>query len=226
MKRFVTISFSDKRIARQIVVLVFLIITAVLFACSSVHPQDEQISSDTLIPDKSFSFKEDGSLWKVDFNNDEISALYKDGVRIPDKEIDDHKEMIYKNLNELADKNDYLAGNIPKFFFDSDKLKKNIEKFKKDIEEDKLFHFNPDFDRKKFNEDMKKFKEQMKKFNDKKLNPDLDLKEFKEKMKELEKYFKNKPFFQFPPEPDTEIYLEIKNFPDNEENINKEFNDL
>ena len=39
--------------------------------------------------------------WRVDFNNDEISSIYKDGTRLPDNEIDQHKEMIYEKLGEL-----------------------------------------------------------------------------------------------------------------------------
>lgn len=226
MKRLVTISFSGESKPRQIAVLISLLFIATLFACSSVYPQEEQINSDDLTPEKSFSFKENGSYWKVDFNDDKISALYKDGVKIPSEEIDQYKKMIYKNLNKLTGERDYLVGIIPKLNFDSDKLKEDIEKLRENFNKDKFFNFKHDFDKGKFKEDMKKFEEQMKRFNEKELDMYFDSEKFKEKMKELENLLKKLPVLPFYSEPDCESYLEIINLEDDLNYFSESFSDL
>ena len=199
MKRSVTKSFSKENSVRRIYIFAFLFLFVMLFVSSPVYPQSGQSNLDSLTPDKSFTFKEDGSLWKADFNNDEISALYKDGVRINEYEIDQYRDMIYKNLNELSFKGRNKNYSIKKFYFDPDSLKKNMDEF--------LKHF----DKKAFKDDMKGLTELLEELkNNQKDFYYFNPKEFREKMKELQEYFKSKPFFPFQSEPDKEVFLEIK----------------
>lgn len=65
MKRLVTISFSGESKPRQIAVLISLLFIATLFACSSVYPQEEQINSDDLTPEKSFPLKKTAHIGKL-----------------------------------------------------------------------------------------------------------------------------------------------------------------
>ncbi len=199
MKRSVTKSFSKENSVRRIYLFTFLFLIITLFVYSPIYPQSGQNNSNSLTPDKSFTFKEDGSLWKVDFNDDEISALYKDGVGINQDEIDQYRDMIFKNLYELSFKARNKNYSIKKFYFDSDSLKKNIDEF--------LKHF----DKKAFKDNMKGLTELLEELkNNQKDFYYFNPKEFREKMKELQKYFKSKPFFPFPSEPDKEVFLEIK----------------
>lgn len=199
MKRSVTKSFSKENSVRRIYLFTFLFLIITLFIHNPVYPQSGQSNSNSLTPDKSFTFKEDGSLWKVDFNDNEISALYKDGVRIYEDEIDQYRDMIFKNLYELSFKGRNKNYSIKKFYFDPDSLKKNMDEF--------LKHF----DKKAFKDNMKGLTELLEELkNNRKDFYYFNPKEFREKMKELQKYFKSKPFFPFPFELDKEVFLEIK----------------
>ena len=92
---------------------VLIIAAGILFlaGCSSGMEQSS-LDQTGVIGDKSFSFKDAGSEWQVNFQDNEISSLYKNGVRIPDEEIDNHKKMIYKNLGELSKEYDHLSSKV------------------------------------------------------------------------------------------------------------------
>lgn len=191
--------------------------------CSSSIEQSNTSSQSTIASDKSFSFKDEGSDWRVDFNNDKISALYKDGTRVPENEIDQHKKMIYENLKKL--KSDYkdLNSNVHKFYFDMDKFSDDMKKFKKDFDNDKFMHFKLEFDEDEFEKNMEKLNGSLKHLKDKKIELYFDSEDFKEKMKSLEENLKNLPTPPNPQDVDIDVYLDMDAFKDGMKKVKESF---
>ena len=182
--------------------------------CSSGIGQNNTSNQNSFTGDKSFSFKEEGSDWRVDFDNDEISALYKDGTRVPDNEVDQHKEMIYEKLNGLKSDFKDLTGNVHKFHFDMDKFDEEMERFRHDFDNDKFMHFKCEFDEDEFEKNMEQLEEKLKDLKDKKIELYFDSEEFKKNMKELEGNLKNLPIPPNPPDVDIDVYLDMDEFKD------------
>lgn len=213
MKAIATTSYMRINVLKGIMTVLFLLSIITISACGSVIEQGDQFSSGNIVPDKSFTFKDSGSNWRVDFNDDEeISALYKNGIKIPDEEVEQHKEMIYNKLGELNKDYDKLSGNVHKFYFDSEKFEKDMEKFKEDFDKDKFFHFKLDFDEEEFEVNMEKLEEQLKHLKDKKIELYFNSEEFKENMKELEESLKNFPEPPIPPDIDIDIHMDMDQF--------------
>ena len=222
MKAIATRSYLKSDIFLRIMTALFLISIVTISACSSTIEQGDQFSSGNLVPEKSFSFKDSGSNWRVDFDDEEeIAALYKNGVKVPDEEVEQHKEMIYNKLGELNKDYEKLSGNVHKFYFDSEKFEKDMEKFKEDFDKDKYFHFKLDFDEEEFEVNMEKLEEQLKKLKDKKIELYFDSEEFKENMKELEENLKNLP--EPPVPPDIDINIDMDHFKEGMKNLGKAF---
>ena len=192
-----------------------------LSGCSSGSEQNATTEQINFSGDKSFSFKDEGSNWRVDFEDDEISALYKDGARISDNEIEQHKEMIYENLRQLHSEYDELAGNVHRFHFDMDKFKEDMGKFKHDFYNDKFMHFKLEFDEDEFEKNMGQLEESLKDLKDKKIELYFDSEDFKENMKELEENLKNMPIPPNPP--DIDIYLDMDDFKDGMKKFGESF---
>ncbi|HRN27836.1 MAG TPA: hypothetical protein PLH53_03035 [Ignavibacteriaceae bacterium] len=207
------------------IVFVLIVFTAliVLSGCSSGIEQNTTSNQTSLTGDKSFSFKDEGSLWRVDFDDDQISALYKDGTRIPDNEIDQHREMIYDKLNNL--KSDYkdLDKKVYRFHMDSDKFKDYLEKFKSDFDKDKFMHFKLEFDEDEFEKNMEKLEENLKELKDKKIELYFDSKKFKDQMKELEENLKDLPNFPNKTDVDIDVFLDMDDFKDGLEKFGETF---
>ena len=191
-----------------------VLLAALIFfsGCSSGIEQGNTQNQSSFTGDKSFSFKDKGSDWRVDFDDNEISALYRDGVRIPDKEIDQYKEMIYEKLDGL--KSDYkdFDGKVHRFHFDMDKFGDDMKKFKHDFDQDKYMHFKLDFDEDEFEKNMEKLEESLKHLKDKRIELYFDSEDFKEKMKELEENLKDLPVPPNPPDVDIDIHLDMDAF--------------
>jgi chromosome segregation ATPase len=191
--------------------------------CSSRIEQNNTSNQTSIIGDKSFSFKNEGSDWRVDFDDDEISALYKNGTRIPDSEVDQHKEMIYEKLNGLKSKYNDLTGNVHKFHFDMDKFGEEMERFKQDFDNDKFMHFKYEFDEDEFEKNMEQLEEKLKDLKDKKIELYFDSEKFKKNMKELEGNLKNLPIPPNPPDVDIDVYLDMDEFKDGMKNFAESF---
>lgn len=195
--------------------LVIIISAAFLLlsACSSGMEQNgsNQIG---ITGDKSFSFKDAGSEWKVNFQDNEIESLYKNGVRIPDEEIDNHKDMIYKNLGELYKDYGHLSDKVHKFNFDMDKFGKDMEKFKEEFDKDKFLHFKLEFDEDELEQNLEKMEEHLNKLKDKKIDLYFDSEAFNDKMKDLEEELKNMPKLPEPGDFDVDIFLDMDKFKD------------
>lgn len=191
-------------------------IAAVLFTalisfsgCTSGIEQSNMPNQSSFSGDKSFSFKDKGSRWRVDFDDNEISALYQDGVRIPDKEIDQHKEMIYEKLDGLkSDYNDF-NGKVHRFHFDMDRFGDDMKKFKNDFDKDKFMHFKLEFDKDEFEKNMENLEESLKDLKDKKIELYFDSEDFKENMKDLEENLKDLPVPPNPPDVDVDIDIRM-----------------
>jgi chromosome segregation ATPase len=194
-----------------------------LSGCSSGSEQNATTNQINFSGEKSFSFKDEGSNWRVDFEDDEISALYKDGSRIPDSEIEQHKEMIYENLRQLHSEYDDLAGNVHRFHFDMDKFKEDMGKFKHDFDNDKFMHFKLEFDEDEFEKNMEKLEENLKVLKDKKIELYFDSEDFKDNMKELEENLKDLPAPPIPPDVDIDVYLDMDDFKDGMKKFGESF---
>ena len=203
-------------------VVVFTVLVSIS-GCSSVFDQNGTSNQTSLTGDKSFSFKDEGSSWRVDFNDDEISALYKYGNRVPDNEIAQHKEMIYEKLNGLKSDFKEFDGNVHKFHFDMDKFSEEMKKFKYDFDNDKYMHFKLEFDEEEFEKNMEKLEESLKDLKDKKIELYFDSEEFKENMKELEENLKNIPIPPNPPDVDVDVYLDMDKLKEGMKNFGESF---
>jgi len=203
---FTSTEFRANLFGIMFVVIVFTALIS-LSGCSSGIEQNSTTNQISFAGDKSFSFKNEGSDWRVDFNDDEISALYRDGTRVPDNEIEQHKEMIYEKLNGLKSDFEDFNGNVNRFYFDMDKFNEEMKKFKGDFDNDRFMHFKLEFDEDEFEKNMKQLEKSLKDLKDKKIELYFDSEEFKDNMKELEENLKNLPI---PPNsPDVDIYMDM-----------------
>lgn len=173
------------------------------------------------VGDKSFSFKNEGSNWRVDFDNDQISALFKDGTRIPDNEVERHKEMIYEKLDGL--KSDYkdLNGKVHRFHFDVDEFADKMKKFKDNFDDEKFMRFKLEFDEDEIEKNMEELKETLKELKDKKIEIHFDSEKFKDHMKELDEHLKDLPDHHN--KADVDIYLDMDDFKAGMKNLGESF---
>lgn len=221
------IDFTNVELRASVFGILFALFVGVvllsLSGCSSGSEQNATTNQINFSGDKSFSFKDEGSNWRVDFEDDEISALYKDGSRIPDNEIEQHKEMIYENLSRLHSEYDNLSGKVHRFHFDMDKFKEDMGKFKHDFDNDKFMHFKLEFDEDEFEKNMEKLEESLKDLKDKKIELYFDSEDFKDNMKELEENLKDLPVPPMPPDVDIDVYLDMDDFKDGMKNFAESF---
>lgn len=203
--------------------LVVYTVLVSLSGCSSGIEQNTTSNQTSFTGDKSFSFKDEGSDWRVDFDDDEISALYKDGSRVPDNEINQHKKMIYEKLNGLQSEFKEFDGKVHKFHFDMDKFDEEMKKFKHDFDNDKFMHFNFEFDEEEFEKNMEKLEESLKGLKDKKIELYFDSEDFRENMKELEEKLKNLPTPPNPPDVDIDVYMDMDKLKEGMKNFKDSF---
>ena len=203
----------------------FIVIAALILlpGCSSGIEQNNSSYQTSFSGDKSFSFKDDGSDWRVDFEEDEISALYKDGARIPDNEVEQHKKMIYEKLSGLKSDFKDLDGNVHRFYIDMDRFEDDMKKFKGDFDKDKFLHFKLEFDEDEFEKNMEELGEKLKDLKDKKIELYFDSEEFKDNMKELQENLKNLPEPPNSPDIDIDVYLDMDVLKDGLKNLGKSF---
>ncbi len=194
-------------------IVVFAVLLS-LTSCSSGVTENNSSDQKSFTGNKSFSFNEEESTWRVDFDGDEISALYKDGSRLPDSEINQHKDMIYEKLDGLRQEYQKPSDIVHHFHFDGDKFGEDMKKFKDYFDKDSLMHFKIEFDKDKFEKNIEKLNEHLKDLKDKKIEPFFNSEEFNENMKELEDNLKNLPSPPSPPDVDVDVYLDMNDFKD------------
>lgn len=221
------IDFTNREFRASLLGYLFamIILTALISfsGCSSGVEQNTALNQNNFASDKSFSFKDEGSGWRIDFEDGEISALYKDGIRVPDTEVNQYKDMIYEKLNDL--KSDYkdLDKKVYRLHIDSDKFKDGLEKFKNDFDKDKFMHFKLEFDEDELEKNMEKLEENLKELKDKKIELYFDSKKFKDQMKELEENLNDLPNLPNKPDVDVDVFLDMDHFKDGMKKFSETF---
>jgi chromosome segregation ATPase len=170
---------------------------------------------------KSFSFKENGSDWRVYFEDNKITDLYRDGSRVPDEEVDQYRDMIYEKLDELRTDYKKYSGKVHRFYFDMDEFQEHMKKFKEDFDKDRFMKFKFKFDEEDFEKNMKELEESLKELRDKKLELYFDSEKFNEKMKELEENLKNLPKPPNPSDIDVDVYFDAEKFKEGMKKFNE-----
>ncbi len=103
--------------------------------------------------------------WKVYFKDDTISALYKDGKRIPDSEVKNYDDMIYEKIDDIADLREGSDKHVSVYKFDGDHFKMNMDRMKhnmKNMDKDIRIKVNKDL-----KDGMKKLHIEMERLKDK-----------------------------------------------------------
>jgi len=167
--------------------LIFLVITG----CST-SGQGTVSSYDTQTrADQTFSFykEENGKnvRWDVNFEDGEISSIYKNGLRLPADEIKDYEDMIYHRLDKLQSKSHHITVDLSGFKSDMGRFKEDMKKLKEQM---KNRHIEINFDKQEFKEEMKELSKELSKLKDKKIRIDFDSQKFRDEMDKLKKDIK------------------------------------
>lgn len=175
--------------------VLLLLFVAALTACSNVQESSKGITSyQNNVGDKSFSFKDDGIRWHVDFEDGKISAVYKNGELIPEEDHKRYEDMIYSKISELKKNMHKFKSDIYSFKIDIEKYKEDMSKMRKDLLENLPDKIEIEIDREEFNRGMEELRELLKELKTKKFEFHFDNDEFKEDMKKLKEDLKKIDF--------------------------------
>jgi hypothetical protein len=193
MKLFITTYIKEQSLS------LFVLITgiSILFASVSyAYAPTDSLNKDS---QKYLSFYEtdDGESihWEVNFDGTEITSIYKNGKRIPDELVNDYKDKIYDQLDEIRFGDRMFTFRMPvipleDFKIDMDEFRENMEMFKENLPEpEKYFEFHH-FDNDEFKKEMEELQKNLKKLNPEDFKIPFDTEKFKEEMKELEKHLR------------------------------------
>lgn len=133
--------------------------------------------------------------WEANFLGDEITSIYKNGQRIPDDLVNDYKDKIYDQLDEMRFGSDRFIFRMPEivgedFHLDMDELQKNLKEMEKNLPNHEGHFKFYKFDDKKFKKEMEDLKKELEKNKSEIYEWKFDDKEFKEQMEELQKQLK------------------------------------
>lgn len=203
MKRFFTTNvFSSLLIALFGSVLI-------LTSCSTSEvTKNSQIKTS----EKTLIFQDGQDTYRVEFDGNRISSLYKNENKVPDNEIDNYKDLVEYELKNLT-KDFFVKKEKPKrirIFIDKEESEKDTTESEEEEKFPMRFRFNPDQDILK---DMRlQLDSLMKELKDKDFEVYINPDELREKMKELRKHFKNFTLPE-PPKIDMEEFnREMKKF--------------
>lgn len=164
--------------------LIFLVITG----CSTSKKGTISNYNTQTRADQTFSFykEENGKnvRWDVNFDDGEISSIYKNGLRLPADEIKDYEGMIYHRLDKLQSKSHHITVDLNGFKSDMGKFKEDMKKLKEEL---KNQHFEFRFDNEEFKEGMKELSIELSRLKDKKIRIDFDSEKFRDEMEKLKK---------------------------------------
>ncbi len=179
----------EKRASRVKKLFMLLLPLAVLLIGTGCSTSSQGTSTQSELnnrTDQTFSFNNDenGSnvRWEVNFDDGEITSLYKDGERVPDDQIDDYKDMIYHRLDKLHKKSHHISIDLGDFKSDMGNFRHDMQKMKEELKNNK-YEFN--FDNDEFRKGMEKLSEELSKLKDKKIKIDFDSDKFREEMENL-----------------------------------------
>jgi|WetSurMetagenome_2_1015567.scaffolds.fasta_scaffold75547_2 hypothetical protein len=178
---------GNLKIKSQSIFFTFILITSIfLFGSgSNAYSQDKKTSSYKSEDGKTilmFDEEENGKLshWKAVFDEDGLTALYKDGKKIPSDKLDYYEDMVYNKINDMYpnrkrmafhfkgfpfDKEEfkeYFKNHKEEWKFDSEEFKQNMEELKEKLKELKIHPPKIDFDTAEFRENLRKMTEQLK----------------------------------------------------------------
>jgi chromosome segregation ATPase len=133
--------------------------------------------------------------WEVNFDGNEIKSIYKNGKKIPDDIIDDYKDKVYNQLDEMRFGSKFYSFKMPvplgeDFNFNMDGLHKNMEKLREKFKDHKWNMEEFKFDDEKLKQDMEELRERLKEHKFEEFQLKFDDEEFKERMEKLEEYLK------------------------------------
>jgi hypothetical protein len=185
-------SFHKYPYGNQYIFLSLLLIsTLVLFGCGPsheiYHEKYTMLDSDRGKTSVSFETRENGETikWKAVFRNDELTALYKDGERVPKSELNKYEDMIDYRINKIRGDKRHFAFHFDGF--DKELFKEKMKEFKKNF---KIQKHEWDFDKEEFESEMQELKEELSKLKDIDINAEFDEDEFNKGMKELKRSLK------------------------------------
>jgi chromosome segregation ATPase len=198
------------------------LLTFTFLAFTSISSAGEVADSSKKHSPKYLSFYEtiDGEKihWEANFQGSEITSIYKNGKRIPDDLLDDYKDKIYDELDEMRYGEGQFSFRMPhlagkEFHFDMDELHQNLEELKKDLPKYKEHFKFYQFDSGEFEKEMEELEKELEENKAHIYKFRFDEEEFKEQMEKLEEEleknhekFKNFKFhFDWDEEEDTEV---------------------
>jgi len=167
---------------------------AAIFLFASISCADTPTDSLNKNSQKYLSFYEtvDGNRihWEVNFDGNEITSVYKNGNRVPDDLVDDYKNKVYKELDEMRFGDKFYSFKMHDFNIDMDEIHKNMREFKEKFKDHKWKLEEFKFDDEKLKQNMEELQEKLKEYNFKNFQWKFDDEEFKERMEKLEEYLK------------------------------------
>lgn len=223
-----------------------LIILVGLSSLSCATSTNGNFSSDSLNKENdeylSFYEKEDGKNvhWEVNFENEDIASVYRNGEKIPAEDIDDYRAMINDRLDEIRFGLKKQSFKMDHFAFDMDEFHADMEKFEEQLHN--RFEYLDDFkiDDEEFSKNMDELQERLEELNLRKFNMKFDSKKFKEQMENLNEQLNDYQFnFEFDFDLDelgktieahqfnlNDITIDLEDFDKHMEKLNQELEDL
>lgn len=185
-----------RKIQLSISAYLIAIFLTVFTSISCAGTQTDSLKKDS---SKYLSFYEtlDGETihWEVNFDGDEITSIYKNGKKIPDELVDDYKDKVYDQLDEMRFGGKKFSFRMPnllgeEFYFDMDELNKEMEELKKNLpklKENFKFH---QFNSQELEKEMEELRKELEENKSNIYKFRFDEKEFKEQMEKLQKDLK------------------------------------
>lgn len=179
----------------------FFIAVTILLALSTLNgcstgqeTSTSNISQLSDYGDNSLTFRKNETKWRVDFEDGEIAAIYKNGERIPSKDHHLYKDMIYDKVNRMRNDLRGSESEMLAFNFDMGNLKSNLQKMKKNFRDNMPGKIEIEIDREDFNKGMDALKESLKELKSQKFEFHFDKESFKEDMRKMKEDLKNIDF--------------------------------
>lgn len=170
----------------SITAVLILFTLLALNACSNVQKTSAGTTSyQNDFGDNSLSFKDDGIKWRVDFEDGDISAIYKNGERIPEDDHSKYEEMIYSKISELKTGMHKFHSDMYSFKIDMDKFKDDMKEMNINLRKNLPGKIEIEIDREEFKKGMEALKEAMKDLKTQKFEFQFDKESFREDMKRL-----------------------------------------
>jgi chromosome segregation ATPase len=170
----------------SITAVLILFTLLALNACSNVQETSAGTTSyQNDFGDNSLSFKDDGIKWRVDFEDGDISAIYKNGERVPEDDYSKYEEMIYSKISELKTGMHKFHSDMYSFKIDMDKFKDDMKEMNINLRKNLPGKIEIEIDREDFKKGMEVLKEAMKELKTQKFEFQFDKESFREDMKKL-----------------------------------------